>query len=148
METECTEYVGTSEVSKITSFRLLKYIVGDPHKIPPSHPEKSHPRPPTRLLFRPMLISCRSCLSLSPLSRSLLLFLFRRLARLKKARHAFYRFSPRNTMITYHDDTVTTNDVDEKRPWFHPPVPFAPCFPPNPVRPAALGGLLKTNVRS
>lgn len=47
--------------------------------------------------------------------------------------------------IIDHDDTVTTTISKriEKRPWFHPPVLFAHCFPPNPIRPALLSGLLE-----
>lgn len=46
---------------------LENCVVGDLHKTPPlSHPEsKSRPRPPTRLLLRPVLVFCRSSSSSS-----------------------------------------------------------------------------------
>lgn len=73
METECTERV-LRYIHGIRSDMLLRWYLVPSLKmysrwspqnssLPPQF--KSRPRPPSLLLFRPMLISCRSCLPAS-----------------------------------------------------------------------------------
>lgn len=151
-------------LSRYLAFCLPKCVVGDTHTIPPSHPEiiPSLPAHPSFYFLRPILISCRS-----PVLRSNFFphpsspFHFTHLysfslpspdfslqsaatAKLKAQRASFLSES---TTIKYQDDAVTTTML-EKRPWFHPPVPSAHCFPPNPIRPAPLSGLLERNAKS
>lgn len=132
----------------------------DSHKIPPSHPERRNPipaRPPMLYFYFSanayFLSSSKFCLDplafilFSPFSLShsyfdLFLSFFLSTRCCNQGQRTSSYVSPKaRRRRRYGND-----DVDEKRPWFHPPVPSAHCFPPNPVRPAPLSGLLKERI--
>lgn len=143
METECTERVHPVHPRYQIGLRLRWYLVPSLEmysrwspqnsSLPPRN--KSLPTPPTHafLLFRPMPISCRSCLLASPtpisLSPSFLPLQPHRLPGLKRHGMPFIVF-PKSTIITYHDDTVTTTMLMRRGRGFthpsHPPLVSRP----------------------
>ena len=136
-----------------------KSLVISTHELNPPHP--THPSRPTQtryffsanfrlfksFLFFHIIFLIRLCSNVRLLPRPLP-------SGPLPETHFFFTLVPRGLDIrqsrrwSWHDnDDVAKNnddDVDEKRPWFHPPTLSTPYFsPPIPVRPACWCGRLK-----